>query len=236
MSHPSTTPIPPATLFDDRQSVAGLIDHTLLRPEVPLLEIIAHCEEAVRYGFKTVCVHPCWTALAISIVRGTPTKVDVPIGFPQGAALTSVKRFEAAEAVKLGASELDMVINLGALKSGNRIFVENDIRAVAEVAHAAGAILKVILETPLLTRPEKIIGCEVSLSAGAEFVKTATGLVGGATVDDVSLMRSVVGDKAGVKASGGIRTASQLQALITAGANRIGTSAGVNILRECDAL
>jgi deoxyribose-phosphate aldolase len=236
MSQQSATPIPTVTLFGDRQAVAGVIDHTLLRPEVPRLQIIAHCEEAVRYGFKTVCVHPCWTALAVSIARGTPTKVDVPIGFPQGAALTSVKRFEAAEAVKLGASELDMVINLGALKSGDRSFVENDIHAVAEVAHGAGAILKVILETPLLTHQEKIIGCEVSLSAGAEFVKTATGLVGGATVDDVSLMRSVVGDKAGVKASGGIRTASQLQGLITAGANRIGTSAGVKILREFDAL
>jgi deoxyribose-phosphate aldolase len=159
--------------------------------------------------------------------------VGVTIAFPQGATLTSVKRFEAAEATKTGAAEVDMVLNVGALKSGDQAYVENDIRGVAEVAHEAGAILKVILETSLLSDAEKEIACELSLAAGADFVKTSTGFAGGgATVEDVRLMRSVVGDRCGVKASGGIRSAADLAAMVTAGANRIGTSSGVKIVRE----
>ena len=193
------------------------------------------CEEASSFGFAAVCVNPWWVGLAASILRGTPVKVATTIGFPLGANHTTVKRFEAGEAIRLGAQELDMVINIGALKSKDRQSVQNDIVAVAEVAHAGGAILKVILETPLLTLEEKILSCELSLAGKADFVKTATGFFGGATVADVSLMRGVVGDRAGVKASGGIRTAAEAEAMIEAGANRLGTSSGVAIVREMGA-
>jgi deoxyribose-phosphate aldolase len=147
-----------------------------------------------------------------------------------------VKRFEAGEAIRMGAQELDMVMNIGALKSRERQSVQNDIAAVAEVAHAGGAILKVILETPLLSLEEKILSCELSLAGKADFVKTATGFFGGATVADVSLMRGVVGERAGIKASGGIRTAADAEAMIVAGANRLGTSSGVAIVRELGAV
>ena len=159
-------------------------------------------------------------------------KVGTPIGFPQGATLSSVKRFEAVEVLREGAGELDMVLNVGALKSGYREIVEADIRGVVEVAHGAGALLKVILETTLLTLEEKILASELAIVAGADFLKTSTGLVGGATVDDVRLLRSVAGTRARVKASGGIRTAGDLFAMVEAGADRIGTSAGVEIVRE----
>jgi deoxyribose-phosphate aldolase len=154
------------------------------------------------------------------------------VGFPYGGALTTVKRFEAAEALRLGADELDMVINLGALKSGDRALAGADIRGVVEIAHAAGAIVKVILETPLLTIDEKLAACELSIAAGADFVKTCTGLAGPATVEDVSLLRGVVGERAGVKASGGIRTLANAAAMVGAGADRLGTSAAVGIMRE----
>jgi deoxyribose-phosphate aldolase len=221
--------------FKSWHEAAALIDHTLLKPEATREQVLTVCAEAVRFGFATVCVQPCWAALAVMAVHGTPVKVDIPVGFPQGAVLTSVKRFEAAEVVKLGAGELDMVLNVGALKSGNREYARNDIRAVAEIAHEGGAILKVILETSLLNQDEKIAACELSLAAGADFVKTSTGLVGGATVEDVRLMRSVVGDRMGVKASGGIRSAAELAAMVQAGANRIGTSAGLKIVQELGA-
>jgi deoxyribose-phosphate aldolase len=214
------------------RDAAALIDHTLLKPEATREQVLALCAEGVEFGFATVCVQPCWAALAAAAVRGTPLKVDIPIGFPQGAVLTSVKRFEASEVLKAGADELDMVVNVGALKSGDREYVRNDIRAVAEVARAAGAILKVILETSLLTHAEKVAACELAQSAGAHFVKTSTGLTGGATVADVELMRSVVGPSMGVKASGGIRSAAEMLAMVRAGANRIGTSAGVKIVAE----
>jgi deoxyribose-phosphate aldolase len=218
------------------QAIAGLIDHTILKPEATEEQIVHLCEEAASFGFAAVCVNPWWIGLSSSILRGTPVKVATTIGFPLGANHTTVKRFEAAEAVRLGAHELDMVMNIGSLKSGDRQSVQNDILAVAEVAHGSGAILKVILETPLLTLEEKILSCELSLAARADFVKTATGFCGGATVDDVSLMRGVVGDRAGVKASGGIRTAAAAQAMVEAGANRLGTSSGVAIVRELGAL
>ena len=173
--------------------------------------------------------------MAASMLRGTPVKVATTIGFPLGANHTTVKRFEAEEAIRLGAAELDMVMNIGALKSGDRQSVQNDMAAVVEVGHAGGAIVKIILEMPLLTLEEKILGCELSLAAKADFVKTATGFFGGATADDVSLMRGVVGNRAGVKASGGIRTAAAAQAMLEAGANRLGTSSGVTIMRELGA-
>jgi deoxyribose-phosphate aldolase len=217
------------------KAVASSIDHTLLKPEAARDQIIRLCDEAASLRFATVCVNPWWIGLAASILRGTSVKVATTIGFPLGANHTTVKRFEAEEAIRLGAHELDMVMNIGALKSGDRQSVQNDIAAVAEVAHTGGAILKVILETPLLTLEEKILSCELSLASKADFVKTATGFFGGATTDDVSLMRGVVGDRAGVKASGGIRTAAAAQAMLEAGANRLGTSSGVAIVRELGA-
>jgi deoxyribose-phosphate aldolase len=222
-------------LFTSWRDAARLIDHTLLKPEATREQVLAICNEALEFGFATVCVQPCWAALAVAAVRGSAVKVDIPVGFPQGAVLTSVKRFEASELVKIGAHELDMVLNVGRLKSGDPQYVENDIRAVTEIAHAGGAILKVILETSLLSREEKVLACQLSLAAGADFVKTSTGLVGGATAEDVALMRSVVGDRIGVKASGGIRSAPEMMTMVRAGASRVGTSAGVKIARELGA-
>lgn len=217
------------------QALAASIDHTILKPETTRNQIVHLCQEAAFFNFAAVCVSPWWISVAASLLNGTPVKVATTIGFPHGVNHTSVKRFEAEEAVRLGAQELDMVINLGALKSGDRQAVQNDIAAVVEVGHAGGAIVKVILETPLLTLEEKILCCELSLAAKADFVKTATGFLGGATVEDVSLMRGVVGDRAGVKASGGVRTATTALAMIEAGANRIGTSSGVAIVHELGA-
>jgi deoxyribose-phosphate aldolase len=218
------------------RTVASSIDHTLLKPESTQEQIAVLCHEAMHYGFAAVCVNPRWISMASSLLRGSPVKVAATVGFPLGANHTTVKRFEAEEAIRLGAQELDMVINAGALKSGDRQSVQNDIAAVVEVAHAGGAIVKVILEMPLLTLEEKILGCELALAAKADFVKTATGFFGGATAEDVSLMRGVVGDRAGIKASGGIRTAAAAQAMLEAGANRLGTSSGVAIVRELGAV
>jgi deoxyribose-phosphate aldolase len=217
------------------QAIASCIDHTLLKSEASQEQIVRLCEEASSFGFAAVCVNPWWVGVAASLLRGTTVKVATTIGFPLGANHTTVKRFEASEAIRMGAQELDMVMNIGALKSRERQSVQNDIAAVAEVAHAGGAILKVILETPLLSLEEKILSCELSLAGKADFVKTATGFFGGATVADVSLMRGVVGERAGIKASGGIRTAADAEAMIVAGANRLGTSSGVAIVRELGA-
>jgi deoxyribose-phosphate aldolase len=225
----------PQTSVRNWQTVAGFIDHTLLKSEATAEQIVRLCEEAAAFNFAAVCVNPWWIGLAVSVLRGTPVKIATTIGFPLGANHTTVKRFEAAEAVRLGARELDMVMNIGALRSGDRQGVQNDMIAVAEVAHGSGAIVKVILETPLLTLEEKILACQLSLVAKADFVKTATGFFGSATPEDVSLMRGVVGDRAGVKASGGIRTAANATAMIEAGANRLGASASVAIMRELGA-
>ncbi len=214
------------------QTVAGFIDHTLLKSEATAEQIVRLCEEAAFFNFAAVCVNPWWIGLAASVLRGTPVKVATTIGFPLGANHTTVKRFEAAEAVRLGAQELDMVMNIGALRSGDRQGVQNDMMAVAEVAHGSGAIVKVILETPVLSLEEKILACQLSLAAKADFVKTATGFFGSATPEDVSLMRGVVGNHAGVKASGGIRTAASAATMIAAGANRLGASASVAIMGE----
>lgn len=222
--------------LSDWTEVARLIDHTRIQPAVTRPEVIALCEEAVHFGFATVFVNPTHLAAAALMLSGTGVKVGSTVGFPLGANLTSTKRAEAADLVLLGAQELDMVINIAALKAKDRAMVENDIRAVAEIAHDAGALLKVILETCLLAVEEKILACELAVVAGADFVKTSTGLFGaGATVDDVALMRGVVGDRAGVKASGGVRTASILADMVKAGANRIGTSSGIAIMQELGA-
>jgi deoxyribose-phosphate aldolase len=217
------------------QTMAGCIDHTLLKPDATREQIILLCEEAIFFRFAAVCVNPWWIALAASHLNGTGVRVAATIGFPLGASHSTVKRFEAEEAIRMGANELEMVMNVGALKSGDRQMVQNDISAVVEVAHEGGAIVKVILETPLLTLEEKILACQISLSARADFVKTATGFLGGASADDVTLMCGVVGDRAGVKASGGVRSAFTAQAMIEAGASRIGTSSGVAILHELGA-
>ena len=226
---------PTDALLHDWHKVAPFIDHSRLRPETTQEEVVRLCQEAVHYGFPAVFVHPSYVAVAASVLRGTPVKTGTPIGFSMGTTLTTVKRFEAVEVLRLGAGELDMVMNVAALKSGAHQLVENDIRGVVEIAHGAGVILKVILETALLTREEKITACELSVAAGADFVKTSTGLVGGATVEDVALMRSVGGNRARFKASGGVRTLAQLAAMVEAGAVRIGTSSGVAIMREAGA-
>lgn len=217
------------------RSVAGTIDHTLLKPEATRDQIVKLCEEAAFYKFAAVCVNPCWISLAVSVLRGEGVRIATTIGFPLGANHINVKRVEAVEAIRVGAQELDMVMNIGALKSGDRRLVQTDMAAVAKVAHSHGAVLKVILETPLLTLEEKILSCELALAAKADFVKTATGFFGGATVDDVALMRGVVGDRAKVKASGGIRTAGTAQEMLDAGADRIGASASVAIIHELGA-
>lgn len=231
---PSPVASPAANL--DWRSVARLIDHTLLRADTTRQQVARLCAEAAHFGFATVFVHPSHLAQAVAALHLTPVKVGTPVGFPLGAALTSVKRFETAEAIRLGADEIDMVLNIGALKSGDRALVENDIRSVAEIAHRAGAILKAILETVLLNREEKVLACELAVFAGADFVKTSTGYAGGgATVEDIALMRQAVGERAGVKAAGGIRTAAHVAAMLGAGADRIGTSSGVAIMLELGA-
>ncbi len=216
---------------EDWRSVARIIEHTLLKPEATPRQIRQLCNEAREYGFGVAMVNGCHVDLVRSCLDGSDTKVGAVIGFPLGATLTSVKAFEAAETIGLGAQEIDMVINVGELKAGNSDFVLSDIRAVADVAHNKNALLKVIIETILLTDDEKRIACELSERAGADFVKTSTGFLGGvATVADVALMRRAV--KIGVKASGGIRGAADAKAMIEAGADRLGTSSGVKIVRE----
>lgn len=227
---------PSLASLTDWRSVATFIDHSLvLKPETTREEVIRLCREAAHYGFANVFVNPALVAIAVRELHGTRVGVGTTVGFPLGAYLTTVKRFEAAEVLRLGAAELDMVTNIGALKSGLRDLVEADIRGVAEIAHQGGAILKVILEMPLLSREEKILACQLCVAAGADFVKTATGFFGGATFEDVALMHSVVGDRARVKAAGGVRTAKHLAAMVQAGADRIGTSSGVSIMRELGA-
>ncbi len=211
------------------EDVARTIDHTLLKPEATPDDIRKLCEEALRYGFASVCVNPGYVELAHSILGGTPVKVVAVVGFPLGATMAEAKAYEACEAVSKGADEIDMVINIGALKAGQYEIVHDDIRMVVEAVRPAP--VKVILETSKLTDEEKVAGCAISKAAGAAFVKTSTGFGGGgATVDDVALMRKVVGAAMGVKASGGVRTKEQALAMIAAGANRIGASASVAIV------
>ncbi|HUH61403.1 MAG TPA: deoxyribose-phosphate aldolase [Terracidiphilus sp.] len=218
------------------QALAAVIDHTLLKPEATREQIESLCDEALRYRFACAMVNPMWVSTAVGLLNGSGVPVGVVIGFPLGASLVSTLRHEAAALLKLGARELDMVIPIGQLKSGNHPAVQNTIHAVASVAHHHGALLKVILETALLTVEEKLRGAEIAIQAGADFIKTSTGFASsGATAADVALMRGVAGARAGVKASGGIRTLADVKTMLEAGANRIGASASVAIVRELGA-
>jgi deoxyribose-phosphate aldolase len=228
MSESSRPPVSPETL-------ASAIDHTALKAETNEAAIRKLCEEARQFGFASVCVNPTWVPLCAELLADSPVKVCTVIGFPLGATLTSVKSFETTEAIAAGAAEVDMVINIGWLKDGRDSDVRHDIAAVVNAAKAAdpNVLVKVIIETALLTEDEKRRASKLTQEAGADFVKTSTGFSsGGATVDDVSLMRSVVGESMGVKAAGGIRTAADAQAMIAAGATRLGASAGVQIMSE----
>ena len=211
--------------------IAGFIDHTLLKPDATEAQIRQLCSEAMEFGFASVCVNPTWVPLAARLLAGARPVVATVIGFPLGATLADVKAYETRRALEEGASEFDMVINIGALKSKNFRLVERDIAGVVEAAQ--GRVVKVIIETALLTDEEKVEACVIAKAAGADFVKTSTGFASkGATVEDVALMRRVVGADMGVKASGGIRSAEELKAMIEAGATRIGASAGVKIIKE----
>lgn len=205
------------------------IDHTLLKPDASQEQIINLIEEATEHDFASVCVNPTWVAFAAQALKGTDVKVCTVIGFPLGANTPEVKAFEAEDAIQNGADEIDMVINIGALKSQDYELVEKDIRAVVEAAK--GTLVKVIIETCLLTDDEKVKACQIAQKAGADFVKTSTGFsTGGATVADVALMRKTVGPNMGVKASGGARSYEDALAFIKAGATRIGASSGVAIM------
>jgi deoxyribose-phosphate aldolase len=225
--------------------IAALIDHTLLKPEASRADIEKLCAAALRFGFASVCINPLYVPLAAAIVRGSAVKVCTVVGFPLGATFTRVKIYEAEEAIKLGAHEIDMVQNVGVLKSGHEQQqdrqldqqqdqqVESDMRGVVEASHRGGAICKVILETALLTHSEKIRASLAAQRAGADFVKTSTGFSSaGATVEDVALMRATVGSALGIKAAGGIRSLDDVRRMIGAGATRIGTSSGVKIVEQ----
>jgi deoxyribose-phosphate aldolase len=215
-----------------RKALAAVIDHTLLKPEATREQVLKLCAEAAEFRFACAMVNPAWVATARAALAGSGIPVGVVVGFPLGANLTTTKREEAAALLRLGAVELDMVLNVGLLKSGENALVENDIRGVAEVVHDGGAILKVILETCLLTMEEKLRASQLACAAGADFLKTSTGFsTGGATAADVALLRGVAGTRSGVKASGGIRTLADAQTMLEAGANRIGASASVAIVQ-----
>ena len=211
--------------------LASLIDHTLLKPDATREEIEQLCREAAQFCFASVCVNPNWVALCREMLRGSGVKVCTVIGFPLGAHLPDVKVHETRRAIEQGAEEVDMVINIGALKSRDYALVEQDIHGVV-LAAGGHVVVKVILETSLLSRDEKVMGCTLAKAAGADYVKTSTGFAGGgATVEDVQLMRETVGPEMGVKASGGVRTRDDAEKMVAAGATRIGASAGVKIVR-----
>ncbi|MFP3124591.1 deoxyribose-phosphate aldolase [Ectobacillus funiculus] len=209
---------------------AKLIDHTLLKADAKKEAIITLCEEAKQHHFASVCVNPTWVEVAAQLLHGTDVAVCTVIGFPLGANTPETKAFEARDAIAKGATEVDMVINIGALRDGNDELVERDIRAVTEAAKGK-ALTKVIIETSLLTEEEKVHACKLAVKAGADFVKTSTGFsTGGATVEDIALMRKTVGPAIGVKASGGVRDFAGMEAMVQAGATRIGTSSGVALI------
>jgi len=213
------------------QDLARYIDHTLLRPDATAAEIDRLCGEAAEYGFAAVCINPAWVKRAAENLRGSDVRVASVVGFPFGATTPEVKALEARRAIRDGAREIDMVINIGALKSGDHGLVRLDIEKVADACHEAGAILKVIIEAALLTDEEKVVASHLAREARADYVKTSTGFgPGGATVHDVLLMRETVGPQMGVKAAGGIRTAEDVREMVAAGATRIGASAGVEIV------
>jgi len=207
-----------------------MIDHTLLRPDATKNEITKLTDEAKKYEFASVCVNPTWVAYAAEQLANTNVKVCTVIGFPLGASTTATKAFEAANAIENGATEVDMVINIGALKDGDHDYVEQDIKAVVDAA-AGKALVKVIIETCILTDEEKKVACQLAVKAGTDFVKTSTGFsTGGAVAEDVALMRETVGENIGVKASGAIRSLEDMEKMIAAGASRIGASSGVKIM------
>ncbi|MBX0358768.1 deoxyribose-phosphate aldolase [Halobacillus sp. Nhm2S1] len=212
------------------QNLAKMIDHTQLKPDTPKDKITQICEEAKENNFASVCVNPHWVSYCAELLDGTDVKVCTVIGFPLGATTKETKAFETKQAIEKGATEVDMVINIGELKSGNKELVQQDIEAVVREAEGK-AIVKVIIETSLLSEDEKVAACELAKAAGADFVKTSTGFSGGgATVEDISLMRKTVGPDLGVKASGGVRDYEGAKAMIEAGATRIGASSGIAIV------
>ena len=217
-------------------ALAAVLDHTLLKPDATRAQVLHLCHEAAEHRFACAMVNPTWVSVASHSLAGTGVPVGVVIGFPLGATLAASKRDEAVRVLKLGAHDIDMVLNIGLLKSGAKEdfeAIKQEIRGVVELAHGAGAIVKVILETCLLTFEEKHRASELALSAGADFIKTSTGFSsGGATVDDIALMRGIAGTRAGIKASGGIRSLADASAMLHAGATRIGASASVKILAE----
>jgi deoxyribose-phosphate aldolase len=213
--------------------VAGLIDHTLLKPDASAAEIEQLCREAAEFKFATVCVNPIWVALCARLLRGSGVGVCSVVGFPLGATTPDVKQYETRRAIFDGAAEIDMVISIGALKSGDLRLVEQDILAVTTPCRDHGVVSKVIIETALLSEEEKVAATTLTKAGGADFVKTSTGFgPGGATIADVMLMRRIVGDQMGVKAAGGVRDLDQMKAMVAAGASRVGASAGVRIVRE----
>jgi deoxyribose-phosphate aldolase len=213
--------------------VAQLIDHTLLAPDATRQDIERLCREAAEHGFATVCINPVWVAACAALLRGTPVLVCSVVGFPLGATTPDVKQFETRRVIFDGAREVDMVIDIGALKSGDLGALARDIEAVTLPCRDCGVVSKVIIEAAVLTDDEKVTACTLARAAGADFVKTSTGFgPGGATVADVALMRRVVGAGMGIKAAGGIRDVESLEAMVAAGATRIGASAGVRIVRE----
>jgi deoxyribose-phosphate aldolase len=213
--------------------VASMIDHTLLKPDASRQEIETLCREAAEYSFASVCVNPTWVATCARLLQGTVVRTCSVVGFPLGATTADTKHYETRRVIFDGAREVDMVINVGALKSGDLRLVERDIEAVAAACREAGVVSKVIIEAALLSDEEKVTACTLAKAAGADFVKTSTGFgPGGATVADVALMRRVVGDEMGVKAAGGVRDLEGLKAMVAAGATRVGASAGVRIVQE----
>ncbi|MGO4583004.1 deoxyribose-phosphate aldolase [Arthrobacter sp. 2RAF6] len=221
-----------STALDNSASIASFIDHTLLKPEASEAEVRQVCAEAAEYKFKSVCVNPIWVKTVTKALKGSGVLTCSVVGFPLGATPSDVKAFEARGAVLDGADEVDMVINIAAARAGDKGALVDDITTVAEAVHAGGAILKVIIETALLNDEQKVLACEASVEAGADFVKTSTGFNGGgATVEDVALMRKAVGPDLGVKASGGVRSLADAQAMIAAGATRIGASSGIAIVK-----
>ncbi len=225
-----------AHTLSSASNLATVLDHTLLKPEATRTQVLRLCAEAAEHHFGCVMVNPAWVSVAVQALSGTSVPVGVVVGFPLGATLSSSKRDETVRVLKLGAHDVDMVLNIGLLKSGQKEdfeAVRQDIRGVVELAHASGAIVKVILETCLLTFEEKLRAADIALSAGADFLKTSTGFsTGGATMDDITLLRGIAGNNAGVKASGGIRSLADARAMLEAGASRIGASASVRILAE----
>jgi deoxyribose-phosphate aldolase len=229
------SPAPPLERMD-ADKLARMIDHTLLKPEATEDQIAILCQEAIEYHFAAVCVQPTYVAVCREALGGTDVRIATVVGFPLGATLSEVKAYEAQRVIAAGADEVDMVLNVGALKSANYELVYRDVGAVAQACRARSAVLKVIIETALLSDGEKVAACTLAQDAGADYVKTSTGFgPGGAKVEDVALMRRTVGPEMGIKAAGGIRTYADALAMIGAGATRIGASAGVKIVQDARA-